>query len=191
LNRASLVKIAVALVVLAGVAAAVGATAFSGGHHPRPRKVVRAISEIDYVGSSKELIEKSSVIVYGVATGRSSFTVRSDDGIYGDYLQDVRVLDVLKGQAPSTVRVVRLGLSSSAQANGVQADELGGRLPAGPTVYFLQPSASPGVLQIVGHTQGSLVFGSNGRVTKVETHGFDSFVGLTLAQVKARVSAGA
>ena len=191
MNRASSMKIAVALVVFAGAAAALGATAFSGGRHATAKKVVRGISEIDYVESTKELIDKSSVIVYGVATGRPSFTVRSDDGVYGDYFQDVQVRDTLKGQAPSSVTVVRLGLSPAAQANGVQADELGGRLPAGPAVYFLQPSAEEGVLQIVGHTQGSLVFGSNGRVAKVETHGFGSFVGLTLAQVKARITAGA
>jgi hypothetical protein len=191
LNRASLMKIAVALVVLGGAAAALGATALSGGHHAKARKVVRAISEIDYVTSTNELIGESSVIVYGVATGQPSFTVKSDDGMYGDYQQDVRVLDVLKGQATSSVKVVRIGLSAAAQASGVQADDLGGRLPAGPTVYFLQPSAAPGVLQLVGHTQGSLVFGANGRVAKVEQHGFGSFVGLTLAQVKARVAAGA
>jgi hypothetical protein len=184
-------KIAVALVVLGGAAAALGATAFSGGHHAKPRKIVRSISEIDYVSSTRELLNRSSLVVYGVAIGQPSFTVKSDDGMYGDYQQDVRVLDVLKGQATSSVKVVRIGLSSAAQASGVQADALGGRLPAGPTVYFLQPSAAPGVLQIVGHTQGSLILGSNGRVAKVETHGFDSFVGLTLSQVKALVARGA
>ncbi|MDQ3381956.1 MAG: hypothetical protein M3546_16865 [Actinomycetota bacterium] len=171
----------------------VTALAFSGDGDSRSEGQDRARiikGDIDYVSSFDELVARSTLIVYGVPIGRVTFTIQTETGLFGDYVQSVRVLEVIEGEAPSEIQVVRAGVDEEKAREGVervQSDLLGGPLPHGRTVLFLNASARPDAYSVVGHTQGTVIFGENDQSEAVENRGFEELRGLGLADVKARV----
>lgn len=155
--------------------------------------------DVDYALSADDLIRESSAIVVGIPIGKATFTVQTETGLLGDYLQSVRVLDVLYGDTPKTIQVVRTGLNEELVREGenvIHADIVGGPLPSKPVVLFLQPSARPDAYSIVGHTQGTLILqedaevrGADARSEALEHNGFEELRGLTITELRARVAA--
>jgi hypothetical protein len=168
--------------------AVVAYDARSDGSASHRTRVIEA--DMDYVASVDELVQRSTLIVYGVPVGTPEFAVKAETGIIGDYVQTVRVIDVVKGEAPSAIEVVRAGLDEEQALKGVDSVRsvvLGGRLPSGPIMLFLSPSPVTDAYTIVGHTQGTVSFGANEQSGAIEHQGFDELAGLSVEQLTARV----
>lgn len=168
-----------------------GVVLSSGGGHPAaaPQNRVVLGADVDNVDSLAALADAASVILIGEATGSPTFVARSPDGDLGDYTQDVEIETVCSGDVlpAAVVPVVRFGASPTSTAT-FETDELGGPLPAGRTVYFLQPSAEPGVLQVVGHTQGTLGINELGVITSVGANGFERLLGVSVVRLGALIN---
>lgn len=140
--------------------------------------------DVERATTVSELVNQSSLIMYGTPSGPATFKQLTSTG--GDYYQTVQVKAVYKGAASGSVRVLRFG---PPEGSGVVAEDAGGRLLREPAVYFLQPSAKSGVYQVTGHTQGVLVVGPEGRIVDVGKYGFPALQGLAPEAVKDRVLA--
>lgn len=181
-----LIAAVIGLAVAVGMAALVAKLAPGTSEENRP-DVISGFLDIDYAQTPEELAQRASVIVYGTTVGQPTITPKGEDGILADYVQNVVVKEVLKGDAPPTISVVRLGLSPTASEEGiVSAEKLGGPLPSGSGVFLLVQSSVPGLYSVGGHTQGTLMLSPEGRVASIEDKGFDSLVGLTLDEIKLR-----
>ena len=188
-----------AAVSVAGIIGLVGVFALAslnrGDESNKPTATRVIAGDVDYASSVDHLVSRSSLVVFGVPIGKPSFTVQTETGLLGDYLQSVRVIDVLRGDAPREIQVVRMGLDAEKAKDTVHSDTVGGPLPTRPVVLFLQPSARPDAYAVVGHTQGTLIFGegaenagANARSEALEHAGFDELRGLTIEELKARVT---
>ncbi|MDQ3822932.1 MAG: hypothetical protein M3321_06805 [Actinomycetota bacterium] len=173
-----------ALAVTAGLVYAVRAP-------DRPETTTRLVvhADVDSVTTAEDLARRASLVVSGVPVGQPAFEQTAELG--GDFVHRVRVTRVLKGDAPGEIRIVRFGMTRDPRPNEAISDPFAGPLPTGPGIYFLEPSARDGVYQVVGHSQGTLLVGPEGRVVGVERGGFPGFVGLTEDQVDERVDAAA
>lgn len=145
------------------------------------RTVVNA--DIDYAQDEKDLVQKATLVIVGVPTGQIEEAPVLDgagnsDEVFVNYYQTVQVLEVLKGQDPgNTVRLVGSGISTKAKVQGATTEtqqlqgkrvavleKLRGALSPGKQILFLEPSAKPGVLQVVGYTSGEMPLNPAGRV---------------------------
>jgi hypothetical protein len=180
------------VVAVLAVVAGMGLIATGGTQAGTDSERVRIVEgDVDYVQSLKELVSLSTLIVYGEPIGQPSFAVGTETGVFGDYTQSFNVVDVIKGEAPSEISVARLGMNEAKANEGVdrvEADALGGPLPPGAGMLFLQPSLRPGTYSVVGHTQGTLSFGADGRAAAIEHRGFETLRGLTLDEVRTVVA---
>lgn len=192
---------AVIIAALAGlVGVLVAGVLASGGSSTAQETRARVIEgDVDYAASVDDLITRSTLIVFGVPTGKPTFTVQTETGLLGDYVQSVRVVDVLRGEAPREIQVVRMGLDEERAKEGVDivyADPVAGPLPTRPVVLFLKPSARPDAYSVVGYTQGTVGFpedaesvGASARSDALEYNGFEELRGLSIAELKERVAA--
>lgn len=179
--------IIIALVVTAALVA-VFATRSDRRHDDRvtaAQTASRTFADIDYASTEAEMFRRSSLVIDAIPVGRPIFIPRTPDGDFGDFVQSLRVIDVLKGGAPAVVKVVRLGRAEVSR--GFTEEEIGGPLPAGRAVYALQESAAAGEYQVVGHTQGALMLDEAGRVSAVGAEGFHNLIGATIAELKRRI----
>lgn len=124
----------------------------------------------------------------------------NSDEVFASSYQIVRVQEVLKGQAPGdTVRVVRAGVSTKARGQGATnrgqqlqgkgilvTEDLRGYMPPGRQILFLEPSAKPGVLQVVGHASGEMPLNPAGRVISLRPEA-KAFENLDVPGVKRKI----
>ncbi len=147
-------------------------------------------TDIDWAPNEAALVSEASLVVRGTVGSDVRLTPRSPDGLFVDFYLPVQVEEVVGGQDPgSAVTVVWAGLSPSSSASVEDPDAGLSATPPSPGEYvlFLQPSAEPGVYQIVGHTQGLLSLDASGRVAAVGQGGFRDMVGLTVAEIAQRI----
>jgi hypothetical protein len=175
--------------VLIGTVLFLAATGCSGngqrsGNTTSVRKIVSA--DIDSAVNERDLVNRATLVVVGSPTGEVEEKVTTNDGEFSAYYQTVRVHEVLMGKtADRTVRVVRTGVSSKMKDNYKDEDGLRGALPQGRMILFLQPSAEPGVMQVVGHFSGEMVLDSADKVSSLVD--VKTFKGLEVAAVRKRV----
>lgn len=155
---------------------------------PAAQTVQLITADIDYALDEQDMTRKAELIVVGTPTGKLDEKITTPDGAFATYQQTIQVHEVLKGDAAiSTIRVLRAGVSSAMQQrNNVKVEGLAGPLSPGKQVLFLQPSADPGVWQVVGHSSGQLALQANGRVQagRPEAKGFDN---LSVSEVRQKV----
>jgi len=155
-----------------------------------PANALYASADVEYVQSLVDLVRGASAVVVAETVGEALFTPRSEDGTFGDYVQEIRVADVYKGAGEERLRVVRFGLSPEARARAVQTqpDELTTGFPSGRAVFFLGPSAEDGLLRVVGYSQGILSVSQSGIVTDVGERGFTELEGRSLEEIRSTVA---
>lgn len=177
------------VLIAAGVAVSLIASGCTGKRAAStvPRTVVFA--SIEYAPNELALVEWAALVVVATPVGEIQEVPTSKDGLFVNYLQDVRIEEILKGDyAGDTVRVGRAGISSHARPDGlVASDDLRGRLSPGRQILFLKPSLEPGLFQVVGHASGELPLKADGRVGSVRPEA-KVFEGLSAAEVRAKIS---
>lgn len=154
-------------------------------HASQTRRIVSG--DISYMGSVRDLIRQSTVIIRGKPTGTPEFkptTLTRDIGIY---LQKIQVEHVLKGTIGTEVLVVRTGIRPALMSDAtVKNDDLPGPMPAGESIFFIQPSLLAGAWMIAGYSQGVLQLVDD-RVVSVGQQGFESLRGLTQSDLAALI----
>ncbi|MDQ3879998.1 MAG: hypothetical protein M3295_02820 [Chloroflexota bacterium] len=148
--------------------------------------------DLERVSSEADLIHESTVVAVGSSVGSPTAVPLADRETFADYYLTVSISAILRGPVDlPSAQIVWLGAAPGVPLPPGE-DDLGPPetiiAPGGSYVLFLQPSATPGVFQVVGHGQGVLTLDAAGRVTHVEPSGFQSLVGLTLEQLRERIN---
>ena len=159
------------------------------------RRTLFAFISTSWAKNDADLVNMSDLIIHGVPTGSIEIAPPRFRGFESWVYQDVRILEVLSGQAPGdTVRVLQLAYDYATSEENQEkyqitmgtAEDHGYPGPLGqcPQILFLVGS-SASVYPSVGLTQGVFSLGLDGRVTYAPE--FESFLGLDVAGVKQRV----
>jgi hypothetical protein len=162
-----------------------GASTPASLHASQTHRIVSG--DISYMGSVKDLIRQSIVIFRGKPRGTPEFKSTTSTGDIGEYLQKIQVEHVLKGTIGSVVLIVRTGIRPTLMSDAtVKNDDLPGPMPAGESIFFIQPSLLAGAWMIAGYSQGVLQLVDD-RVVSVGQQGFESLGGLTESDLAALI----
>lgn len=157
-----------------------------------------ACSILDGAGNEVELVNKSSLVIVSTPISQVKEVPVVDQG-YGEpspdtsnYYQNVRVQEVLKGEAPNgSVTVMTWGISEEGKKKGrlsTCSNVIPDKIHQGKQILFLTPlPEQANVFRITGYSRaGDLELDSSDKV-KPTKKGFAPFSGLALPEVRERV----
>lgn len=171
-------------------AAAAGATRVM----PVPADRVGSLRlDLTRVGSVPALVRQTEVIVLahpfeGAPERHATSRSAAGGAKLVHYVQRLHVLETIKGQAPSGLRLVLPGAEPLPQAKDPLHDTFPGPLADDEAyVLFLQPTGLAGLYTAVGGRQGIYPVGDDGRTAAFSGAGFPQLGGLTPAELRMRI----
>jgi hypothetical protein len=159
------------------------------------RKTLFAFIFFSWAQDEDELVKIADLVIYGVPFGNIEKEPSRHRRSFDRFYQEVRILEVLSGEAPGdSVRVLQVAVDYATSPENLEkykitlgtGDDYGYPGPLGQCPQILVLNESSGdIFTSVGITQGVFTLGPGGRV--VYAPEFPSFEGLDIAQVKERI----
>ena len=168
----------------------------------RPTSVTAIAASLVQAKDDAQLVQWSDLVIYGVPIGEIEVRPPKIQYSYSKYFQDVRILDVLKGEwSGDTLQVVQFGYDQSERQRlkdeedrviiVSNEEDFPGPLARGPQILFLRGPKTgvpeTGLFSVVGFRQGAFLIDPDERVASAQE--FKSFEGLDVDQVKQRIEA--
>jgi hypothetical protein len=139
--------------------------------------------------NEKELVQKSSLIVYGwfdSAEEEYPTNKKVDNGELVNFVQTLHVKRTYKGSPPQLVRVVSTGIEPLPDPSNPLNKTYPGPMAEGEYVCFLKSLPGTDVYYIVGGWQGVYPV-YQGKTVSFEDFGYPQFEGLTLQELETKI----